>query len=153
MKSLVRAVLGLVVVLGWWTLTGNRVSEAPVTAVPPSVWGGGKGTLEIEVETTSPAEMRVSFDRDETEESLESVEKVGAGVHRWTIDVPEDVGGYIELGAIDPRPGDRLDLSIRVDGRLVFEDSDELETALEPGYAFFVQAYFDEYAEGELSED
>jgi len=154
MKSIVRTVLGLVLVLGWWTFTGNSVSTNPaLDEIPASVWGGGAGTLAIEAETTSPARMSVSFSRDNGDDYLDSHEEVAAGTHRWSIDVPSDAGGYVELGAVDPKPGDRLNFRILVNGRTVFEDSDQLEAALEPGYAFFVQAYFDDYAKGELLED
>ena len=76
-----------------------------------------------------------------------------AGTYRWTIDVPGGTGGYVELNAVTPKAGDRLKFRILANGRTVFEDSDELLQPLEPGYAFFVQAYFEDYAKGQLSRD
>ena len=52
-----------------------------------------------------------------------------------------DRGAAVELKTLDAPPT-RYSSPLNV-----------FETALEPGYAFFVQAYFDEYAGGELSED
>lgn len=154
MKSIVRGVLGLAVVLAWWTFSQNNVSTQSVaTAIPERVWGGGAGALTIEAETSSRAQMSVSFSRDGEDGYLESVEEIGAGSHRWTIDVPREVGGYVELGAVAPKPGDTLSIRVLADGRSVFEDSDRLEEALEPGYAFFLQAYFADYAKGELDSD
>ncbi len=154
MKSIVRSVLGLVLILGWWTFTGNSISTNPALEnIPASVWGGGAGTLVIEAETSSAARVVVDFSRDDQDDRLSSYEDIAAGTHRWTIDVPSDTGGYVELGAVDPKPGDRLNFRILVNGRTVFEDSDQLEAALEPGYAFFVQAYIDDYAKGRLEED
>ncbi len=156
MKALVRTVLGLVLVLGWWTFTGNSIStQRAQDKIPASVWGGGAGKVVIEAETTTASRMMVGFSRDrqEDEDNLETYEDVPAGTYRWTIDVPSGTGGYVELNAVTPKAGDRLKFRILANGRTVFEDSDELLQPLEPGYAFFVQAYLDDYAKGELSTD
>jgi hypothetical protein len=153
-KALIRTVLGLVLVIGWWTITGNSISTAPdQDKIPTIVFGGGAGVLEIEAETTSPARMLVSFSDESGDRHLETYEDVGVGTFRWSVDVPSEIGGYVELNAVAPKAGDRLKFRILSNGREVFEDSDQLETPLEPGYAFFVQAYFDDYAKGKLSED
>lgn len=154
MKAMIRTVLGLLLVIGWWTISGNRISTSPAQdRIPASVWGGGAGKLQIEAETTTPATMAVSFSDESGERHLETYERVAAGTHRWTIDVPNATGGYVELNADAPKAGDRLKFRIAANGRTVFEDSDQLEKPLEPGYAFFVQAYFDDYAKGKLSQD
>jgi hypothetical protein len=153
-KALVRTVLGLVLVLGWWTITGNSISTEPAQdKIPTSVFGGGSAKLEIEAEASTPARMLVSFSDDSGDRHLETYEDVGAGTYRWSVDVPSAIGGYVELNAVAPKAGDRLKFRVLSNGRQVFEDSDELEKPLEPGYAFFVQAYFDDYAKGKLSED
>src|SRR5262245_40042015 len=109
----------------------------------------------IEAETTTSARMLVGFNRDQRgdEDHLETYEDVPAGTYRWSIDVPTATGGYIEFNAVAPRAGDKLKIRVVSNGRTVFEDSDELNQPLEPGYAFFVQAYFDDYAKGKLSND
>lgn len=71
----------------------------------------------------------------------------------WTIDVPEDVSGVLDLGAVAPKPGDRMSWTVRVNGETVVEQSDVLEKPLPPNYAFALSAWFDEYATGTLSED
>ena len=89
MKAVVRTVLGLVLVIGWWTITGNRISTAPAQdRIPAIVWGGGAGKVQIEAETTTPATMAVSFNDEKGERHLETYERVSAGTYRWTIDVP-----------------------------------------------------------------
>ena len=154
MKALVRTVLGLVLVLGWWTITGNSISTSPAQdKIPTSVFGGGGAKLEIEAETTSPARILMSFNDDSGDEHLETYEDVGVGTYRWTVDVPNEIGGYVELNAVAPKAGDRLKFRVLSNGHEGFVDSDQLEKPLEPGYAFFVQAYFDDYAKGKLSED
>jgi hypothetical protein len=153
-KTIVRTVLGMVLVLGWWSFTGNSISTSPTTdKIPASVWGGGAGVLEIEAETTTPARMSLSFSRDAQDEHIETYEDVPAGTFRWKIDVPSATSGYVELNALAPKPGDRVQFRILSNGRAVFEDVEQLDQPLEPGYAFFVQAYFDDYAKGKLSSD
>jgi len=153
-KGLIKAVLGMVLVLGWWTITGNSIStEKAVDKIPASVFGGGAAKVEIEAETTTAARMMVGFSDATGERNLESYEDVPAGTYRWTIDVPNDVGGYLELNAVAPKAGDRIKFRILTNGETVFEDQDELLKPLEPGYAFFVQAYIEDYAKGELSDD
>jgi hypothetical protein len=153
-KAIVRTVLGLVLVIGWWTITGNSVFTEPAQdKIPASVFGGGGGKLEIEAETTGAATMAVSFSDESGERHLETYERVPAGTYHWSVDVPSEIGGYVELNADAPKAGDRLKFRIVSNGRTVFEDSDQLDQPLEPGYAFFVQAYFDDYAKGVLSEE
>jgi hypothetical protein len=154
MKAVIRTVVGLVLVIGWWTITGNRISTSPAQdRIPPIVWGGGGGKLEIEAETTTPATMAVSFSDETGERHLETYERIAAGTYRWTIDVPSATGGYVELNADTPKKGDRLQFRVSANGRTVFDASDHLDKPSEPGYAFFVQAFFDDYAKGKLSDD
>ena len=153
-KALVRSLLGLVLVLGWWTFTGNLVStDRAMAKIPASVFGGGGGQFEIEAETTTPARLMVGFSDESGDRNLESYEDVPAGTFRWKIDVPSEIGGYIELNATAPKAGDRLKFRLLSNGRTVFEDAEQLDQPLEPGYAFFVQAYVEDYAKGELSDD
>ena len=154
MKAVVRTVVGLLLVIGWWTITGNRISTTPVQdRIPASVWGGGGGKLQIEAETSTPATMAVSFSDETGDRHLETYERVSAGTYRWTIDVPDATGGYVELNADAAKAGDRLKFRIAANGRTVFDGSDHLDKPSEPGYAFFVQAFFDDYAKGKLSDD
>jgi hypothetical protein len=153
-KAIVRTVLGLVLVVGLWTITGNKISTSPAPdRIPTSVFGGGAGVLEIEAEATTAARMAVSFSDESGERHLETYEKVGAGTYRWSIDVPSGIGGYVELDAHDPKAGDRLKFRVRANGRTVFEGEDRLDQPLDPGYPFLVQAYFADYAKGKLSQD
>jgi len=152
-KTIVRTVLGLALVLGWWTIAGNLVSaNKAVPKIPASVFGGG-AKIAIEAETTTRARMMIGFSDASGDRNLESYEDVPAGTYRWSIDVPRDLGGYVELNAVEPRAGDRLKIRVLSNGKTVFEDSDQLPQPLEPGYAFFLQAYFADYAKGELRRD
>jgi hypothetical protein len=141
------AILGMVAVLAYWSLRGDSSSKAS-EGIPSQVWGGGGATLAIDVETTSPARFSVTFNERGKQDPrmLETWTKVPAGTHSWTIDVPSGVGGYIELGAETPQIGDRLRFGIRVNDRVVSEQADTLHEALQAGYAFFVQAHFEDYS-------
>lgn len=153
-KWLLRTILGIAVMIAWWSIRGGDSNVQSADEIPAVVWGGGGGTLTIEVRTTCAAQMRVSFDSSQEEvESLETREDMEAGMRSWTIDVPRGVGGYIELGAVDPKDGDTLSWQIRLNGQVVDEQSDELQEPLGEGYAFFIQSFFEDYATGQFAED
>jgi hypothetical protein len=160
MSSLLRwvfkTVAGVAVMIAWWTFTGSEDDPNHETAssIPTTVWEGGGGRLAIEADTTTVAQMRVSFsERGEGNQRwLETHEDVGPGHHSWAIDVPNGVGGYVELGAVDPQPGDELSWTLAVNGETVDEQSEALEEPLQKGYAFFIQTYFDDYATADFEE-
>lgn len=156
-KSLAKTLAGLALVLAWWTIRGPGDSNTETADhIPTVVWDGGAGSMTIHAESTCAVQMRVSFSEHPEDQGsprlLETHEDVPAGSHSWTIDVPADVGGYVELSAPSPQPGDHLAWTIEVGGKTVDEQSDTLEKPLEQGYGFFLQSYFDEYATGELGE-
>ena len=157
MKKLLGTVLGLAVVLGYWTLTGDSGTKTETSgSIPAKVWAGGAGTMRIETDSTSAAQMRVSFhaERDgEDAKSLETYEEIGAGSHTWTIDVPAETGGYVELNAVQPKVGDRVSMKVFVNDQLAYEESETLKEELKPNYAHFVQAYFDDYSKAKLGDD
>src|SRR5262245_46091821 len=159
MKGPLKSAIGLALVLGWWTIKGAVVGDDPsqetADRIPTAVWDGGGGQLAIEADTTSAAQLRMTFSEDlevADARSLEAWEDVAAGHHTWTIDVPSRVGGYVDLVAVDPKPGDELRWTVAVNGESVDEQSDRLEGPLEKGYAFGLQTYFDEYASGTLED-
>ncbi|HXV35615.1 MAG TPA: hypothetical protein VEC18_00605 [Myxococcota bacterium] len=157
MKSILKSLAGLALVLAWWTLrgAGDDPSQESADSIPTTVWAGGGGQLAIEADTTTAAQMRVSFSENgETgdERSLSSWEDIAAGHHSWLIDVPKGVSGYVDLGAVEPQPGDKLHWTLSVDGRMVDEQAQTLDAPLEDGWAFGIQAYFDDYASGQLGD-
>jgi hypothetical protein len=157
MKSLVKTIAGLAVVLAWWTIRGPGDDHTESTRkIPAVVWDGGAGSMTIHAETSCPAQMRVGFSdhREDVEDprSLNAWEDIPAGRHSWTIDVPAEVGGYVELSATEPKPGDTLSWSIEAAGTTVDEQSETLEQPLQQGYGFFIQSYFDDYATGTLGD-
>lgn len=147
------AILGLVAVLAYWSFRGGDSSKS-AEGIPSQVWGGGAATLAIDVETTAPARFSVTFTERGKQDGrmLETWTKVAAGSHAWTIDVPAQVGGYVELSALDPKVGDHLRFGIRVNDRVVSEQSDTLHEALQSGYAFFIQAHFEDYATADVGD-
>ena len=155
-KGLLKTVLGLVIVLGWWTLRGDNVDIDTASEIPTQVWEGGAGTLSIEVDTSTPARMSIDFgenDEDESARSLDTWQEIGAGHHSFSIDVPAGVGGYVDLDAVAPEVGDTLSWRISAGGNVVDEQAQTLDEPLEDGWAFGLQAYFDDYATGTLGDD
>jgi hypothetical protein len=61
-------------------------------------------------------------------------------------DIPGGIGGYIELEADHPDPGDTLTQRVRINGKQVNRQSDRLDSALEPNTAFFVQFQRDDFS-------
>jgi hypothetical protein len=152
LKRAILAVLGVAVMIAWWTFTGDPGSNDQVKGIPASVWEGDGGTLAVEVETTSPARFSISFG-DEKDRSMTAWTTVDAGSHTWSLEIPRGAGGYIELGAEDPKVGDKLQWKITLDGNTVEEQSETLSEPLKSGYAFFLQSYYEDYSKMEVEED
>ena len=154
------AILGMVVVLGYWTIKGHFTdsASASLSHIPDKVWGGGGGQMVVEAETSEPGRIYVSFETDKPIDSsehkfLETWEKVDAGSHSFTIDVPAGVGGTVEIDAENPKVGSKVAITVKVGGSVVAEDSSVLNEPLHPGYGFFAQVELADYATGKLAED
>jgi hypothetical protein len=152
-------ILGVAVTLGFWTVRGwfTDQASASLSHIPEKVWDGGGGRVVIEVETTSRATVSASFEENQADRSehpyLETWQKVDPGLHTFTIEVPANVGGMVEVDSEDPKVGDKVRIAVKVDGSIVGEDVAELNEPLKPGYGFFVQVSLEDYATGKLSED
>lgn len=146
------SVLGVFATLLWWTYhdTGSKVQSS--SHIPAKVAEGGN-QLIVEVEATTPSTLRVNFDdvRKPIGEQilLEAWEKVPAGPHTWTVDIPSGIGGYIEFEADHPNPGDTLTQRIKVNGKEVDSQTDRLDNAPQPNTAFFVQFQRDDFSNAE----
>jgi hypothetical protein len=143
------AVLGVAITLTWWTIHPGHSHTQSSSHIPDKVWSGGP-TLEIEVKSTTAATMRVSFSQHDKpigeQQTLETYEKIPAGTRSWTISVPARVGGYIEIEAEKPNPGDSLAMKVKSNGKLVDEETEKLEQPLQSGYVFALQVHYDDYS-------
>ena len=148
---LLMTVLAVAVSFVWWSIRGGNSGSKHTNGIPTTVCGGGGGQLTIDVRSTCPTHFMISFSDDE--EELEASEELAVGPHSWTIDIPRGVGGYIELNAVEPKVGDQLTWQIRLNGKVVDEQTDELTEPLEEGYAFFIQSYYDDYSTAQVAED
>lgn len=150
----VMAILGLALTLAWWSIRGGKSDSESVSGIPKKVWDGGAGTMTIDVETSGPARMNVTFSEEDGEgdeaRSLEAWEKVKAGSHSWTIELPSNAGGYVDLTAEEPEVGARLSWVIRVNDQVMTEESQTLDQPLKPKYAFGLQLYMDDYSSASL---
>jgi hypothetical protein len=146
------AVLGVVVTLAYWSFTGGGDAGSDVRGIPQKVWEGDGGTLSVEVESTTPARFSISFS-DDKDRSLEAWTPVKAGSHTWSVNIPRGAGGYIQLGAENPKVGDKLSWKIMLNGKTVETQSETLEEPLTSGYAFFLQSEYDDYSTLETDED
>ena len=147
---------GLAVALLWWTYHDTGSKAQSVSHIPAKLAAGGN-QLEISADATTASTLRVSFEdlgKPAGQQILiESWEKVPAGSRSWTIDVPGGVGGYIELNADHPNPGDTLTARIKINGQEIDHQTDKLERALEPNTAFFVQFHYEDFSRASKSEE
>jgi len=148
--KIVVTLLGMVLVLTWWTVTGSKKKSESVDQIPAAVWGGGPTKITVEADTNTPATMSIDFNQREggasTEKMLQTYEKMIPGKKIWTVEVPDRVGGYIELEADKPEVGAKLRWRVLINGSVVGEDEDTLDKPLENGTAMFLQLHFDDYS-------
>jgi len=142
------SLLGVAVTLLWWTYR-NQDSHAESLAHIPAEIAGGGNRLEIEATASTASTLRITFEdvRKPAGQQIlaEAWEKMPAGTRTWTVNVPSGVGGYIELNADQPNPGDTLNQRVKMNGKSVNEQADKLERPLEPNTAFFVQYHAEDF--------
>jgi len=143
------SVLGVAVTLLWWTYRGTGSHVESMNHLPAKVAEGGNH-LEILTDASTPSTVRVTFEDPRKPVGqqilIETWEKIPAGTRSWTIDVPDGIGGYIELNADHPNPGDALAATVKMNGREVARQAEKLESPLEPNTAFFVQFEYDDFS-------
>src|SRR5215831_10325049 len=148
------SVLGVVVTLWWWTYHDKGSSVPSVSHIPAKVAEGGT-QLVVEAQASTPSTLRINFEdlhRPAGQQILlDAWEKIPSGPHLWTVDIPSGIGGYIELEADHPNPGDTLSQRIRINGKEVDSQTDRLDSALQPNTAFFVQFHRDDFSDAEAA--
>jgi hypothetical protein len=134
-KRVISSVLGLVLVLSWWTFRGWACnSHEEVARMPEKVFGGSAGPVKIEVETSQRATMRASFAREKSfdrHESLDAHQELPPGKHTFQIYVEPETSVHVEVDVRDPEPGSSLSWTVRVGGQEVLTEDDRAE---EPGW-------------------
>jgi hypothetical protein len=119
-------------------------------SIIPAQLGEGGNQLVVETETTTLSTLRLNLEdlRKPAGQQilLDAWEKIPAGPHSWTIEIPSGIGGYIELEADHPNPGDTLTQRVRINGKQVDSQSDRLDSVLQPNTAFFVQFQRDDFS-------
>jgi hypothetical protein len=153
LKKLLSTVLGVIVMLAWWTIHGSHTKpEEVLQSIPPKVWDGGGGTLSIELDTNVAGKLSLSFDEEgDKGRHVTAIESAGPGTHSWSVQVPRDAGGYVEFGADAPQPGAKLSWTLRHDGRRIATETETLDRPLQNNEALFLQQYFDDYGRPDAS--
>ncbi|HEU4928502.1 MAG TPA: hypothetical protein VFU38_01630 [Candidatus Krumholzibacteria bacterium] len=163
METLVRKVLGaiagVVICIAIWSIQDKLFGgDSEVTdKIPTAVWGGGGGTVTIEAEASEPAVISASFEQnafsDANHQYIEAWQKIPAGNHTFTIDVPAGVSGSVWVRVDEPTVGAKVKVVMRANGEYVGEDAMTLEKPLEPGYGFAAGLEVDDYSRGKLTEE
>ena len=142
------AILGIAVTLIWWSIRGSNDHSQSVDRIPEKVWEGGAATMTINVESSCPARLSITFSEEKDDgdgRHLEAWEKMKAGSHSWAINLPAHAGGYIDLTADSPEVGARMTWAIKINDRVIAEETQTLDEPLKAGYAFGLQTYMDDY--------
>lgn len=159
-KRALGTALGLVLVLGWWTVRdkvfGGGTSAAS-DKIPAKVWEGGGTRLTIETESSDPVVLRAFFESTAKNNgtplrSLDSYEKMPAGTHSWTIDVPATVGGDLELEAQNPKAGSHLTWTVRSGNTVLKHETETLDGALRANEAFFLKVDAEDFSRTDSDE-
>jgi hypothetical protein len=155
-KRVLFSVLGVAVMLAWWTIRGDSGSNTKVQkSIPAKVWDGGGGTISVELETTVAGKMSIGFEErvEKDARSLQTEEHVAPGKHLWSVEVPTNAGGYIEFDAEAPKVGDKMSWVVRHNGNQIAHDDMTLQEELKPGYAFFLQEHYHDYSKPDVQDD
>ncbi|HLK03746.1 MAG TPA: hypothetical protein VKT53_04830 [Candidatus Acidoferrum sp.] len=144
------SIVGIAAVLTWWTVHPAPSHLQSSNKIPASVWGGGPTKITLETESSTPVTMSITF-ADHSKPAgeqpiLETAEKTISGIHSWSVSVPNQVGGYIEVEAQHPKAGDWLKWKVGFNGHVVKEEKETLDKDLEPKTAFFLQLHLDDYS-------
>src|SRR5512139_2767731 len=118
-RKILIATMVLSLAIAWVVLKGRGGESADGGAgggIPATVFGGGAATLTIEATTSEPARVTAVFEGDDL---LETHQDVPAGTHTFTVDVPANVGGVVEVGIENPPVGATVELVCRVNGEFV----------------------------------
>ena len=159
-RKVLSAIAGVVICIALWSIQGKLFGNDSETAdkIPAQVWGGGGGTVVIEAEASEPAVISASFETntmvdDVNHDYLEAWQKIDAGKHTFTIDVPANTSGSVWLRVDEPNVGAKVKLVMRANGEYVGEDAMTLEKPLEPGYGFAAGLEVDDYSRGKLTQE
>jgi len=139
LKSALVSLLGIALMLGWWTLTGDDEGSAirEVAAIPTVVGAGGR-SIEVDLDSNKSFYFSVTFECGESEsDSIYAREELEAGTHHFNIDVEGGCGyASIESGIPDAPIGSELGWRVAVDGQSWEDERLTLDKPLERGWAF-----------------
>jgi len=145
LKKIGVSALGLVAVLAYWTFTGRNhppTNSAPAK-MPAKFLNGGAGTLSIEANSTTPATFRYTlhgpYVDGKAKDNIEGYEQLEAGLHSWTTEIAPNTGISIEWEARDPKPGAKLNWTVKLNGKELDTQEDTLQGELKANEAFFIQ--------------
>lgn len=158
-KQILSWIVGLALMLGYWTVR-DKLSGADEGVgqgkIPAKIWEGGR-TVRVRSNASDPGTVSVTFETnlppdDPKHRFVETWEKVPAGPHTVTIDVPPGVSSTVERSSEGAKPGSTVEVSVEVQGAVAARDADTLSQPLEEGYGFFAQLHFEDLAQGKLDE-
>lgn len=155
LKNLIITLLGIALVLVWWTLRGpakdpnHTIQE---TKIPEMYWEGGNHVLTIDASTTTDSTVSLSLQspkpggKPDESRWQEAFEPMAPGAKTWTVHFPDNTQfGTAELEAKNPKVGDKISWSILLDGQMIQQDEYVLDKPLEPNTAMFLQISLEDF--------
>lgn len=153
-RSLVVAFVGLLLGLTWLVVRQRRVVQV-ADQLPAKVWHAGAGAVTVEVETTAPSTVTAVFETRGPESEprlLEARQRVPAGRHRFSIEVPANVGGSVVARIDQPTLGDKVALALSAPGGAGGRNDTELAQPLHEGETVAAVLEIEDYASAALEE-
>ena len=127
---------------------GGSGSSEKLSSIPAKVWAGGAAIVEIEASFSHPGEVLTTFEPDgDGDKALEARQSVPRGRHSFKIDVPAKTHGYFQVSIPNFPFGAKLSWTVRVKGKEITTEEDELTAPLGPNEAFFFNFEFDDVAD------
>lgn len=143
-RRVVIGVVGLVVVLGWWTLIGRGgKSDTTVARIPDRIWEGGGGKTTVDVEFSHPGEVTLDFycwdesgKSPHAAQSFIAKQDVPAGKHHFVVEVTPktNVCGYFRIPG--SKKGARIAYTLVCGAKKIGSDEGTAEEDAQPGNDF-----------------
>jgi hypothetical protein len=133
------AVIGLCLMLGYWTFFDKKPVSTGASHIPDKVLGGGGDSLIIDLDINGKAQVGMLLEQprkpDGDQPTEEYYQNLDPGHYSFTVELAPKTMGTVDLRALQPQIGNKLSWTVTRNGKQIAQDSDTLDKPLQPGYA------------------
>ena len=137
------SVLGLIVVLGYWTFFDRKPAAKGTSHMPGMVLGGGGDKLTVDVDVNGKVQVGMMVEEprraDGSQPIEEYYENLDPGHHSFVIELAPETTGVVDLRALEPKIGNKLSWTVTRNGKQIAQESDTLDKPLQAGYSQSLQ--------------